>query len=63
MEGCCMLYADYFTDDPLHDDVIFRHRYRMGWKLFLKIVEHVREFDDYFKLKRCVVGVLGFSTI
>jgi hypothetical protein len=63
MEGYCMLYVDYFADDPLHDDVIFRRRYRMGRKLFLKIVEHVREFDDYFKLKRDAVGVLGFSTI
>jgi hypothetical protein len=24
MEGYCLLYHDYFTDDPLHD-VISRH--------------------------------------
>jgi hypothetical protein len=24
-----MLYADYFADDRLHDDVVFRRRFRM----------------------------------
>jgi hypothetical protein len=23
MEGYCMLYADYFADDPFHRDVVF----------------------------------------
>jgi hypothetical protein len=38
MEGYCMLYADYFTDDPLHDEVVFQHHFRMYRKLFLNIV-------------------------
>ena len=63
MEGYCMLYADYFVDDPVHDDVTFRRRFRMSRKLFLKIVKKLREFDDYFKLKRDAVGTLGLSTI
>jgi hypothetical protein len=61
MEGYCMVYADYFADDPLHSDVVFRYRFRMSRKLFLKIVENLREID-YFKLKRDVIGNLGFST-
>jgi hypothetical protein len=61
MEGYCLLYDDYFTDDPLHD-VISRHRFRMSSKLFLKNVENLREID-YFKLKRDAVGLFGFSTI
>ncbi|XP_010236668.1 uncharacterized protein LOC100821515 [Brachypodium distachyon] len=63
MEGYRMLYADYFTDDPLHNDVIFRRRFRMSRKLFLKIAEYLREYDDYFKLKRDAVGTLGFTSI
>jgi hypothetical protein len=55
-------YANYFADDPLHDDVTFRRCFRIRRKLFLKIVEELREFGDYFKLKRDVVGTLGFST-
>jgi hypothetical protein len=34
MEGYCMLYADYFVDDPLLDDVIFHRRFRMSGKHF-----------------------------
>ena len=63
MEGYCLLYADYFADDPLHGDVVFQHRFRMNLKLFRKIVEHLRAYNDYFKLKRDAVGLLGFSTI
>ncbi|XP_071685374.1 uncharacterized protein [Lolium perenne] len=55
MEGYRMLYADYFADDPLHGDTIFRHHFRMSRKLFLKIVENLREID-YFKLKRDAVN-------
>ncbi|XP_014751154.1 uncharacterized protein LOC106865524 [Brachypodium distachyon] len=63
MEGYCMLYADYFPDDPLHNDVICRLHFRMSRKLFLKITEYLREYDDYFKLKRDIVGTLGFTSI
>ena len=63
MAGYCMLYSDYFANEPLHDEVVFRRRYRMNRGLFLKIVERLWEYDDYFKLKRDAVGELGFSTI
>jgi hypothetical protein len=58
MEGHCLLYDEYFADDPL-DDVISHRRFMMSSKLFLKIVENVREID-YFKLKRDAVGLFGF---
>ena len=50
-EGYCMLYADYFADDPLHGEKRFRRRFRMNRKLFLKIVHGVREFDRYLVLQ------------
>jgi hypothetical protein len=62
MEGYCMMYADYFADDPLHGDAVFHRRFKMSMKLFLKIVENLREIE-YFKLKINVVGELGFSII
>ncbi|XP_010233078.1 uncharacterized protein LOC104583072 [Brachypodium distachyon] len=34
----------------------------MSPKLSLKIAEYLKEYDDYFKLKRDAVGTLGFST-
>jgi hypothetical protein len=45
LEGYCILYADYFADDPLHDEVVFRRHFRMSQKLFLDIVYDVRCFD------------------
>jgi hypothetical protein len=42
MEGYCMLYADYFVDDPLLDDVIFHRHFRMSGKHFFK---DCREFE------------------
>jgi hypothetical protein len=38
MEGYCILYVDYFADNPLHGEAVFRRRFRMSRKLFLKIV-------------------------
>jgi hypothetical protein len=37
MKGYCILYADYFADNPLHGEVVFRHCFRMSRKLFLKL--------------------------
>jgi len=53
-----MLYADYFADDPSHDNVVFQRRFRMDRKLFPKIMEFVREFDDYFKGKKDRIGTV-----
>jgi hypothetical protein len=33
LEDYCILYADYFTNDPLHSEVVFRRRFRMSRKL------------------------------
>ena len=58
-----MLYSDYFADAPVHGDKTFRRRYRMSRKLFLRIVNFIREFDIYFKCKKDCIGKLGFTSI
>ena len=63
LEGYCMLYSYYFADAPLHDDKVFRRCYRMSRKLFLRIVNSIREFDSYFKCKMDCTGKLGFTSI
>ena len=63
LEGYCMLYSDYFADAPLHDDKTFRRHYRMSQKLFLRIVNSIREFDSYFKCEMDCTGKLGFTSI
>ena len=63
LKGYCMLYSDYFPDAPLHGDKVFRRRYRMSRKIFLRIVNSIREFDIYFKCKKDCTDTLGFTSI
>jgi hypothetical protein len=63
LEGYCILYADYFADDPLHDEVVFRRCFWMSRKLFLDIVYAVRRFDNYFICKKDCTGMVDFSSL
>ena len=58
-----MLYANYFTDAPLHGKKVFLRHYRMSRKLFLRIVNSIWEFDNYFKCKKDCTGTLGFTSL
>jgi hypothetical protein len=44
LEGYCMLYTDYFTDDPLHCEMLFQRHFKMNRKLFMKIIMSIKEF-------------------
>jgi hypothetical protein len=63
MEGYCILYADYFVDNPLHGEAVFRYCFRMSQKLFLNIVYPLRDYDSYFRCKLDCTGMAGFSTL
>jgi hypothetical protein len=63
LEGYCIFYADYFVDDPLHGEVVFRRRFRMSRKLFLDIVYVVRRFNNYFICKKDCTGMVGFFSL
>jgi hypothetical protein len=63
MEGYCILYADYFADNPLHSEAGFRRCFRMSRKLFLKIVYALRDYDSYFKWKLDCTGMAWFFAL
>ncbi|XP_073363103.1 uncharacterized protein [Aegilops tauschii subsp. strangulata] len=63
MEGYCLLYADYFTDAQLHGEKVFRRYYRMSQKLFLNIMNVIRDFDSYFICKKDCTRTVGFSSL
>jgi hypothetical protein len=63
IEGYCILYADYFANNPLHGDAVFRRRFRMSRKLFLKIVYALQDYDSYFRCKLDCIGMAGFSAL
>ena len=58
-----LLYNDYFATNPVNLPHEFRRRFRMSRELFRTIVHDVREYDDYFKLKRYCTGLLGVSSL
>jgi hypothetical protein len=60
MVGYCILYAEYFADNPLHSEAIFRRHFRMSRKLFLKIIYALRDYESYFRCKLDCTGMAGF---
>jgi hypothetical protein len=63
MEGYCILYADYFADNPLRGEAVFRRHFRMSRKLFLKIIYVLQDYDSYFRCKLDCTSTAGFSTL
>ncbi|XP_042058642.1 uncharacterized protein LOC121803008 isoform X1 [Salvia splendens] len=57
------LYNDYFADNPLYNETMFRRRFRMSRPLFLRIVDAVKEHDDYFVQRPDGTGRLGLSSL
>ena len=41
---------DYFVENPVYSDIIFRRRFRMTMPLFLCIVQALGEWNEYFTL-------------
>jgi hypothetical protein len=58
-----LLYSDYFADNAINTPKEFRRRFRMKKDLFMKIVQGVREYDDYFKYKKDCTGKWGFTSV
>ena len=58
-----ILFADYFADNPRYNDGMFRRRFRMSRNLFLRIVDAVKQHDNYFAQQSDGLGRLGLSTL
>ena len=63
LQGALQLHNDYFSDNPIYPDHVFRRRFRMRKHLFLKIVDAVVQENIYFVQKRDAAGHLGFLPI
>jgi hypothetical protein len=57
------LMNDYFVDDPVYNEEMFRRRFRMRKHLFLRIVQALGEWDIYFTLRMDALNRLGLSPI
>ncbi|XP_058771943.1 uncharacterized protein LOC131645627 [Vicia villosa] len=50
-EGHIRLFNNYFSENPVYTDAQFRRRFRMHRHLFLRIVETLRNYDEYFQMR------------
>ena len=57
------LMKDYFDEAPTFNDAMFRRRFRMSKRLFLRIVEDMEREYEYFQQKPDARGYLGFTAI
>lgn len=57
------LFSDYFSENPLYDERDFNRRFRMSKRLFLHIVEAVKQHDNYFTQRHIASGRMGLSTL
>jgi hypothetical protein len=57
--GALLLYSDYLADNAINTPKEFCWRFRVNNDLFIKIVQSVREYDDYFKYKKDCTRKMG----
>ncbi|XP_048605381.1 uncharacterized protein LOC125582950 [Brassica napus] len=62
-EGRNRLWKDYFCDDPTFPAHLFRRRFRMNKKVFMRIVDRLSENIPFFQQKRDAIGRLGLSPL
>ncbi|XP_062199648.1 uncharacterized protein LOC133902085 [Phragmites australis] len=62
-EGAARLYNDYFANNPVYGDVLFRPRFRISRRLFLRIAAAVEDHDTWFRQGRDATGKLGLSPL
>ena len=56
------LYSDYFSSTPVHNDEIFRRRFRMQRSLFLRILSTLQQHSgSYFIQTQDAIGRIGLS--
>ena len=59
--GHSRLLNDYFVENPVYDETLFRRRFRLSRPLFLRILHPLQQHNDYFVQRRNVVNTVGLS--
>ncbi|XP_022024868.1 putative nuclease HARBI1 [Helianthus annuus] len=57
------LVNDYFSDEPLYNDEIFRRRFRMNRRLFTRIANDLAGLDPFFTQRPDARNYEGFTTL
>ncbi|XP_021974841.1 uncharacterized protein LOC110869948 [Helianthus annuus] len=57
------LKADYFAENPVYTDEMFRRRFQMSHHLFLHIANDLANYDPFFTLRWDATCKRGFTTL
>jgi hypothetical protein len=57
------LVEDYFAEEPLYPESMFRTRFRMNKRLFNHIVDALGQWSPFFTLREDCVGRIGLSPL
>ena len=57
------LVEDYFAAEPLYPESMFRTRFRMNRRLFLRIVDALGQWSPYFTYRADCAGRIGLSPL
>lgn len=63
INGDQRMYKDHFSENPTHNEDIFRRRFRMRRQLFLRIIEGVKTMDPFFQSNYDCTGRQSLSPI
>jgi hypothetical protein len=56
-----LLLQDYFGENPRFPEHLFRRRFRMSSRLFLRILGDIEKRDEYFTRRKDALGKVGLS--
>lgn len=62
-EAHLRLWIDYFRENPLYDDTMFRRRFRIGRSSFLRIIHDIQKHDNYFQQRYDTLGRSWLSNL
>jgi hypothetical protein len=57
------LVEDYFAEEPMYPDSMFRTRFCMNKRLFLRIVDALGQWSQYFTYRADCAGRIGLSPL
>ena len=61
VSGDTRLLNDYFVENPVYDETLFRRRFRLSRSLFLRIVHTLQQHNNYFVQKINAANIIGLS--
>ena len=61
VSGNSRLLNDYFVENPVYDEILFRRRFRLSRPLFMRILHTLQQHNNYFVQRRNAANTVGLS--